>query len=264
MSALILTGLVGAIPKVMDDITERAKTWIKACFMSERIERLCCSGLQWTANVILFWLVVRVCCCACFAWALDTCFPRRPRWLHIGDFRTSAKAARIMSARSRFERFLFEQLYLARRVPCAEEFEAVCAVGRVYGDPAIVVEFAPQSQPTGDAGKEDSPVAFHDQGFVARVTFSRHPRMISADAIMNNIVVGSESPPTLPTVVEFARDTASGTQPVRQTFPFPFGAIDLAEIYSRVWPSAAPLHPTIDASAAIARARMRRERVQRS
>lgn len=232
MSTLVHTGLAGALPKLVDDLRASASELFLRC----------------AARVSLFWLVLRVCCGAFLACVFDARSPfeginsvnlasegvggvssaPRARWFRIGDSRTAASCARIVSARSRRERFLFEQLYLARRVPCAEELEAICRGGWVDGDPVLAVEFASLSA----AGE-------HTAAGSARIALSRGQRRVGAEVL----VPLPESSPSASVAV----------------FPFPFGAIDLAEIHSRVWPCAAAAQPPdgARAAAAIARARAR-------
>lgn len=219
MSTLVHTGLAGALPKLVDDLRASASELFLRC----------------AARVFLFWLVVRVCCGAFLACVFDARSPLegvnsapRARWFRIGDSRTAASCARIVSARSRRERFLFEQLYLARRVPCAEELEAICRGGWVDGDPVLAVEFASLSA----AGE-------HTAAGSARIALSREQRRVGAEVL----VPLPESSPSASVAV----------------FPFPFGAIDLAEIHSRVWPCVAAAQPPdgARAAAAIARARAR-------
>lgn len=222
MATLVHTGLAGALPKLVDDLRASASELFLRC----------------AARVSLFWLVLRVCCGAFLACVFDARSPfggvdgvssvPRARWFRIGDSRTAANCARIVSARSRRERFLFEQLYLARRVPCAEELEAICRGGWVDGDPVLAVEFASLSA----AGE-------HTAAGSARIALSRGQRRVGAEVL----VPLPESSPSASVAV----------------FPFPFGAIDLAEIHSRVWPCAAAAQPPdgARAAAAIARARAR-------
>ncbi len=217
--------------------------------------------LRCVTRAILFWLVFRVCCRAFFACALDSWTSSPARWFRVGGSQTAVNNARILHARSRRERFLFEQLYLARRVPCAEELEAVCRFGLIRGDPALVVEFASQPGPGLDGAGEKMGTA--------NVKFSRGPRVVEAcgqDAFVIQGLGGDLVPEG------GAKEALSGTPTpppwtsdasIRKflvVFPFPFGAIDLAEIHSRVWPPATPrAFNGAGAAHAIERARARHQ-----
>lgn len=242
MATFVFLGLASAFPKLASDFRAAVSARVVGFTAPELFLRL-------ASRAILFWLVFRVCCCAFLACAYDMWSPRQARWFCIGDARSAATHARIRSARSRRERFLFEHLYLARRTPCIEELEAVCRGGWVRGDPAIAVDFALRRKPTESIQRVVAGSA--------RITFLCGPRAISTEVLQRSPGPASEA------ADETGCAPTGGPPPPQalKVFPFPFGAIDLAEIHSCIWPPAPTAPDGTKVAEAIARVRARRQAV---